>query len=81
MTVIAPPNTVGKLLLTKAIVHCGRDALPKLIATFFVNGLVANDGELMNARRDKNKHRIAFARLVHTKPMKLALRRLEGIAL
>jgi len=47
-------NTVGKLLLTKAMVHCGRDVLPELIATSFVNGLVANDRKFMNTRRDKN---------------------------
>ena len=63
------------------MVHWGRDALPELIATFFVNGLVANDGELMNTRRDKNEHRITFARLVHTEPMKLPLCRNERITL
>ena len=63
------------------MVHCGRDALPELIATFFVNGLVANDGEFMNTRRNKNEHSIALARLVHTEPMKLPLRRDKGITL
>ena len=81
MTVIAPPIPSVNFSLTKAIVHCGRDALPELIATFFVNGLVANDGELLNTRRDKNEDRIALARLVHTEPMKLPLRRNERITL
>jgi hypothetical protein len=35
----------------------------------------------MNARRDKNEHRIALARLVHTEPMKLPLGSLEGVIL
>ena len=63
------------------MMHCRRDALPELIATFFVNGLVANDGKFMNTRRDKNQHRITVARLVHAEPMKLSLRRNQGIAL
>ena len=62
------------------MVHGGRDALPELITTFFVNGLVANDGKFMNTRCDKNEHRIALARFMHTEPMKLPLRRNQGIA-
>ena len=46
-----------------------------------MNGMVANDGELMNTRRDENEHRIALARLVHTEPMKLPLCGNEGITL
>ena len=46
-----------------------------------MNRLVANDGKFMNTRRDKNEHRIALARLVHTEPMKLPLRGNEGITL
>lgn len=61
--------------------HCRRDALPELIATFFVNGLVTNDGKFMNTGRDKNQHRITVARLVHAEPMKLPLRGNEGITL
>ena len=68
-------DPVCELLLTKAMVHCGRDALPELVAAFLVNRLVANDGELVSTRRDKNQHRIALLRLVHTEPMKLLLRR------
>ena len=63
------------------MMHCRRDALPELIATFFVNGLVANDGKFMNTRRDKNQHRIALARLVHAEPMELPLRGNKGITL
>ena len=46
-----------------------------------MNGLVANDGELMNTRRDENEHRITFARLVHTEPLKFPLCGNEGIIL
>ena len=55
--------------------------LPELIATFFVNALVANNRKFVNTWCDKNQHRIALARLVHTEPMKLPLRRNERIAL
>ena len=61
--------------------HSFHDALPQFIAAFFVNGLVANDGELMNTRRDENEHRITFARLVHTEPLKLPLCGNERITL
>jgi len=38
-----------------------------------VNRFVANDGEFMNTRGDKNEYRIVLARLVHSEPMKLSL--------
>jgi len=63
------------------MVHCGRDMLPELVATFFVNALVTNNRKFMNTWCDKNQHRIALARLVHTEPLKLPLRRNERIAL
>ena len=46
-----------------------------------MNRVIANDSEFMRARCDKNQHRIALARLMHTEPMKLPLRRNKGIAL
>jgi hypothetical protein len=55
--------------------HCFRNALPEFIAAFLMNRVVANDRKFMNTRRDKNEHGIVFARLVHTEPMKLHLRR------
>ncbi len=72
---------ITELLILKMRPHSVHDALPEFIATFFVNGLVANNGELMDSRRDKNEHRIALARLVHPEPMKLPLRGNEGIIL
>src|SRR5215471_14683872 len=61
--------------------HSFDDALPEFIAAFLVNRFVANDRQFMSARRHKDQHRIAFARLVHTEPMKLPLRRSKGITL
>ncbi len=46
-----------------------------------MNRLIANNGEFMHTRRDENQHSIALARLMHTEPMKLLLRRKQGITL
>ena len=53
--------------------HFFYNALPEFIAAFFMNRVIANDRQFMNTRRNKNEHRIAFARLVHSEPMKLPL--------
>ena len=60
--------------------HFFHDELPEFIAAFFMNRVVPNDRKFMNARRDKNEHRIALARLVHTESMKAFLRCNERIA-
>ena len=72
---------ITELLILKMRPHSFHDALPEFIAAFFMNRVVPNDRKFMNARRDKNEHRIALARLVHTEPMKLALCSREGITL
>ena len=68
-------ETFGKFMLAEAMVHRSNDALPEFIPAFFMNRFIANDSEFVNTRRHKNEHRIAFARLVHTQPVKLFLRR------
>jgi hypothetical protein len=72
---------ISELLILKMRPHSFHDPLPEFIAAFFMNRVVPNNRKFMNTRRDKNEHRIALARLVHTEPMKLPLRRNEGIAL
>jgi hypothetical protein len=72
---------ITELLILKMRPHSFHDALPELIAAFFMNRVVPHDRKFVNARRDKNEHRVALARLVHTEPMKLALCSLEGITL
>jgi len=59
--------------------HFFYNTLPELITTFFMNRFVSNHREFMNTRRDKDEHRIALARFMHTEPMKLFLRRDERI--
>ena len=70
---------ITELLILKMRPHSLHNALPEFIAAFFMNRAVPNDRKFMNTRRDKNEHRIALARLVHTEPMKLSLRRDEWI--
>ena len=72
---------ITKLLVAEMRADSLDNALPELVAAFFVNRRVANDGEFVNTWRDKNEHRIALARLVHTEPMKLFPRRNERITL
>src|SRR5215510_9084537 len=61
--------------------HSLYNALPEFVATFLVNRFIPNHRDFMSTGRDKNEHRVALARLVHTKPVKLPLRRNEGITL
>ena len=72
---------ITELLILKMRPHSFHDALPEFIAAFFMNRVVANDRKFVNTRRDKNEHRIALARLVHTEPMKLPLCGLERITI
>jgi len=66
-------------MLAEAMVHRSNDALPELVAAFLVDRFVANNGELVRARRHENQHRITLARFVHIEPMKLPLCRNERI--
>jgi len=72
---------IAKLLILKMHPHSFHDTLPEFIAAFFMNAVVPNNSKFMNTRCDKNEHRIALARLMHTEPMKLPLRRNERITL
>jgi len=70
---------ITELLILKMGPHSFHNALPEFIAAFLMNRVVANNRKFMNTRRDKNEHCIALARLVHTEPMKLLLRRNQRI--
>jgi hypothetical protein len=70
-----------ELLHSKVRSHPLDNALPELFAAFFMSALVANHREFMRAGRDENQHRVALARLVHTEPPKLLVRRKKGITL
>ena len=70
---------VTELLILKMRPHVFRDSLPEHVAAFLVDRFVANNGELVRARRHENQHRITLARFVHIEPMKLPLCRNERI--
>ena len=55
--------------------HSIDKSLPELFAAFFMNRFIAHHGKLMRTGDDENEHGIAFARFVHTEPMKFLLRR------
>jgi hypothetical protein len=64
---------ITELLVLKMRSHFFNNTLPEFVAAFFMNRVIANDRKFVNTRRDKNEHRIALARLVHTEAMKLPL--------
>ena len=63
----------AKLLVLKMCAHSTYNVLPELLAAFFVNRLVANNGELVRARRYENQHGIALAGLGHSEMLKFFL--------
>jgi hypothetical protein len=70
---------VGELLVLKMRPHVFRDSLPEHVTAFLVDRFVANNSELVRARRHENQHRITLARFVHIEAMKLPLSRNERI--
>jgi hypothetical protein len=64
---------VVEFLVLKMLPHSIDNALPELLAAFFMNGLVAYHGKLMRSRRDEDQHGIALARFVHAESMKFFL--------
>ena len=54
--------------------HSIDKALPEFFAALFMNGLIADHGKLMRARRDENEHGVPFARLVHSHSVESFLR-------
>ena len=64
----------AELFVLKVGAHLFDYALPELLAAFLVNRLIANNSELVRARRYKNQHRVALPRLVHPELLKFFLR-------
>jgi hypothetical protein len=72
---------VTKFLVPKMRAHSLDKALPEFLTALFMNGLVADDGKLMRARRDEDQHGVPFARLLHSHPMEPFLRRDQRISI
>ncbi len=74
-------NGMAKFLVLKMRAHHVNNSLPELFAAFLVDRFVANYGKLMRAGRDENEHGIAFARFVHSEPVKFLLRSNQRIGI
>src|SRR5436190_6202947 len=61
--------------------HFIHDVLPELFAAFFVNRLVADNGEFVGPWRYKNKNGIALAGLGHSETLKFVLRNDQRIGI
>ena len=65
---------VTEFLVLKMRAHSIDKALPEFFTAFFVNGLIADHGKLMRARRDEDQHGVPVRRFVHPELMKFLLR-------
>src|ERR1700738_4293421 len=70
---------VAELFVFEMRAHRLDQALPKLLAAFFVNGFVADHSKLVDTGRHENEHCVLFYGLVHSEPMKFLLRRNQRI--
>jgi hypothetical protein len=64
---------VAEVLILKMDAHSIHNVLPELFAAFFVNRLVADDGEFVRPGRYENKDGVALASLVHSETLKFLL--------
>ena len=62
-----------EFFVSEMLAHFVYELLPKVLAAFFVNRFIADDGELVGAGRHENEHGIAFRCFVHAEPMKFFL--------
>ncbi len=61
------------------LAHSGNQFLPKLFPAFLVNAFVADDSELLRARRHKDQDGIPRGRFLHPELEELFLRSLQGV--
>lgn len=73
-------NRLAELFVLKMRAHGIDQPLPELVAAFFVNAAVSDDGELARPRDQENQDAVSFQRLVHANLLKFLLRKREGIA-
>jgi len=64
---------VTEFFVSEMFPHFVNEPLPKVLAAFFVNRFIADDGELVRAGRHENEDRIALRRFVHSEPLKFFL--------
>src|SRR5262249_30048412 len=71
---------VGELLVSEMVAHFLDEALPQLIAAFLMDRFVADDGELVGARRHPDQNVVVVRVFVEPETMKSFLRGDERIA-
>jgi hypothetical protein len=59
--------------------HPDNEILPKLLAAFLVDAVIADHREFLSARRHKNQNGVAFGRLLHPKLDKFFLGAFQSI--
>jgi len=72
---------VRESFVTKMFAHTVDNLPPINVAASFVDRLIAHDCEFASAGRDKNEDAVAFACLVHSKPLKFLLGRNQRISI
>ncbi len=70
---------VAELLVLKMDAHFSNGVLPELIATLFVDRHITNNSEFLCSWRNKNQHRVARPRFVHSQPLKFLLRNAQRV--
>ena len=80
-SLIASVERVAEFFILKMNPHSIHNVLPELFAAFFVNRLVADNGELVGPRRYENKDGVALASLVHSETLKFLLRKHHRIGI
>ena len=61
----AADNGVGETTCPELVGHHRCDFVPKLVAEFFVDALVSDDGKLLGARREIKQDRVVLLSGVH----------------
>jgi hypothetical protein len=64
---------VAEFFILKMNPHSIHNVLPELFAAFFMNRLVADNGEFVGPRRYENKDGVALVGFVHSKALKFFL--------
>ena len=72
---------VAEFFILKMNPHSIHNVLPELFAAFFMNRLVADNGEFVGPRRYENKDGVALASLVHSETLKFLLGNCHRIGL
>ena len=74
-------DRLGKSFALKAGAHFFDQLLPEVRATFLMDSLISDHGELLRPRDDEDEDSVALRRFVHSELEKPLFRKRQGIAL